>query len=140
MGTNFDPIKTAESWQVSNAPVLSMAALRASLDIFDLVEFKLLREKSLVLSRTLMNMLDHLKAETGEEIEIITPREDNKRGGQVSVQFANRNRLFFEQITKNGVIADWREPGTIRMAIAPLYNNYEDISRLEKALYESLKQ
>lgn len=139
MGKNFDPIKTAESWQVSNAPVLSMAAMRASLDIFDLVEFEELRKKSLVLSKKLMNMLDHLKVETGEEIEIITPREDNKRGGQVSVKFANRDHSFFEQITKNGVIADWREPGTIRMAIAPLYNSYEDISRLEKVLYQSLK-
>ena len=113
--------------------------MRASLDIFDLVEFEELRKKSLVLSKKLMNMLDHLKVETGEEIEIITPREDNKRGGQVSVKFANRDHSFFEQITKNGVIADWREPGTIRMAIAPLYNSYEDISRLEKVLYQSLK-
>lgn len=140
MGKNFNPIKTAESWQVSNAPVLSMAAMRASLDIFDIVEFKSLREKSLVLSKALMDMLDHLKLETGENIKVITPREDNKRGGQVSVKFANRDHFFFEQITKNGVIADWREPGTIRMAIAPLYNNYQDISRLEKVLYESLNQ
>ncbi len=140
MGTRFDPIKTAEAWQVSNAPVLSMASLRASLDIFDLVPFEQLRNKSLLLSNKLIQMLDDIKNKTGEEIEIITPREDSKRGGQVSVHFVNRDRVFFEKISNLGVFADWREPGTIRMAIAPLYNSFEDISRLEKVIYESLEK
>ena len=139
MGDEFDPIKTAESWQVSNAPVLSMSALRASLDIFDSVPLESLRNKSLALSQCIMQMIDHLSEESGEKIKIITPREDAKRGGQVSVQFENRNNSFFQQISKNGVIADWREPGTIRMAIAPLYNSYEDISKLEKALKDSIE-
>ncbi|MDG1252395.1 MAG: kynureninase [Schleiferiaceae bacterium] len=138
MGPHFDPIPTAEAWQVSNAPVLSMAAQRASLDIFDQVDLSAHRSKGLDLSMRCMNMLDALATELGEAMRMITPREDASRGCQVSVQFLERDRRFFDSLVKRGVLADWREPGTIRMAFIPLYSSYEDLARLEQILREIL--
>lgn len=134
MGPTFDPIPSAEAWQVSNAPVLSMAAQRASLDVFDQVDMDAHRKKGLDLSLRCMEMLEALSAELGEPMELLTPRNDAARGCQVSVKFLQRDRHFFDALVKQGVVADWREPGTIRMAFIPLYSSYEDLARLEQIL------
>ncbi len=138
MGPTFDPIPSAEGWQVSNAPVLSLAAQRASLDLFDRMDLAEHRAKGLDLSRRCMEMLDALSVELLEPIRLITPREDTGRGCQVSVQFLQRDRRFFDQLVERGVVADWREPGTIRMAFIPFYSSYEDLARLEQILRQSL--
>jgi kynureninase len=138
MGPDFDPIQSAEAWQVSNAPVLSMAAQRASLDIFDQVDLAAHRQKGLDLTRRCMDMLEAVAQELDEPIRLITPKEDPSRGCQVSVQFEQRDRTFFDALLAQGVVADWREPGTIRMAFIPLYSRYSDLARLEQALRKTL--
>jgi kynureninase len=138
MGPGFDPIPSAEGWQVSNAPVLSMAAQRASLDLFDRMDLAQHRVKGLDLSRRCMEMLEALAEELNEPIRLLTPREDASRGCQVSVQFSARDRRFFDQLVERGVVADWREPGTIRMAFIPFYSSYEDLARLEQILRQTL--
>ncbi len=138
MGPGFDPIPSAEGWQVSNAPVLSMAAQRASLDLFDRMDLAQHRAKGLDLSRQCMDMLEALASELQEPIRLLTPREDASRGCQVSVQFSARDRRFFDQLVERGVVADWREPGTIRMAFIPFYSSYEDLARLEQVLRQTL--
>ncbi|MEO1450976.1 MAG: kynureninase, partial [Bacteroidota bacterium] len=124
MEPEFVPIPTAEAWQLSNAPVLSMAALRASLDIFDEVGMDALREKALHQTDYLLNLLD---AHSELPVEIITPREPAARGGQLSLLTGDGGKVMFDRLTEAGVICDWREPNVIRIATAPLYNSYVDL-------------
>ena len=140
MEPDFDPIPSAEAWQVSNAPILSMAVHRAALAIFDAYDLSLLRQKSLALSQALIGILDNAAVVTGEPIEIFTPREEAHRGSQISVRFPKRDKAFFNALTQKGVVADWREPDCIRMAPVPLYNSFEDLSRLESLILELLSQ
>lgn len=126
MEKGFVPKPTAESWQMSNAPVFNMVGHHASLDIFDKAGFQLLREKSLALTgflEYLLRQIRHL------DFTIITPEDPHRRGAQLSLLFHSRGREVFETLQKEGVIADWREPDVIRIAPVPLYNTYEDAFR-----------
>lgn len=132
MKKGFKPTKTAESWQMSNAQVLNMAAHRASLDIFDEVGMDKLAEKSLALTayaEMLLLSLNNLK------FEIITPSNPLERGCQLSLLFKSKGREVFEKLQSKGVIADWREPNVIRIAPVPMYNSFEDVY----TLYEIMK-
>ena len=128
MEKDFDPIPTAEGWQLSNAPVLSMAAHKASLDIFHEAGINNLIAKGQQLSNYLLFILDEIN-ETAHEniIEIITPRNETEKGCQVSMLMMKDGKNIFEALKKEGVIADWREPNVIRIAPVPLYNSFEDI-------------
>ncbi|RME14853.1 MAG: kynureninase, partial [Bacteroidetes bacterium] len=130
----FEPMPTAERWQVSNAPVLSMAACLASLDIFDKAGMPALIEKSKKLTSFLQETLHSLNDIFGQEIfQIITPPE--RRGAQLSVVcHLKAPKSFFQELAKNGIIADWREPNVIRLAPVPLYNSFEDIYLLGEQL------
>lgn len=125
MPPNFEPIVGAEGWQLSNAPVLSMAALRASMEIFDEVGIENLREKSLKLTGYLEFLLDGVAEGLG--IRVITPRDPNQRGCQLSLQTGSNGRDLFQRLSDGGVICDWREPDVIRLAPVPLYNSYLDV-------------
>lgn len=132
MKKGFIPSKGAASWQMSNAPVFNMVAHKASLDIFDKTTVQSLRRKSVHLTaylEFLLKDLNHL------DFEIITPGEPQRRGAQLSLLFAQKGREVFDALTKEGVIADWREPNVIRIAPVPMYNSYEDVYRF----YEILK-
>ncbi len=134
MEKGFVPSKTAESWQMSNAPVFNMVAHHASLDIFEKAGMTALREKSEKLTaylEFLLRTIDSLP------FEIITPSEPKRRGCQLSLLFKERGREVFDKLTKNGVIADWREPDVIRIAPVPLYNTYEDVYRFYALLKEA---
>ncbi len=127
MQKGFKPMQSAESWQMSNAQVFNMVAHRASLDIFDEVGIKKLREKSLKLTaytEFLLQQVKHLK------FEIITPSNPAERGCQLSLLFKQKGKAVFEYLKENGVIADWREPNCIRIAPVPLYNSFEDVYEL----------
>jgi kynureninase len=132
MKKGFKPTKTAESWQMSNAQVLNMAAHRASLDIFDEVGMDKLAEKSLALSAYAEMLLLSLK---NLKFEIITPSNPLERGCQLSLLFKSKGREVFEKLQSKGVIADWREPNVIRIAPVPMYNSFEDVY----TLYEIMK-
>ncbi len=130
MEKGFEPIPTAEGWQLSNAPILSMAAHKASLDIFDEVGMEKLHKKRKLLSDYLLFVIDHCNERAGEKlIEVITPRNEKYKGCQVSMLMLKKGREVFDELAKQGVIADWREPNVIRVAPVPLYNSFEDIYR-----------
>jgi kynureninase len=128
MKPGFRPIPTAEGWQVSNAPVISMAVHKAALDIFDEVGMDALLDKSRQLTAYLFYVLDEINAEQSEKsIEIITPRDEREHGCQVSMLMLKKGREVFQSLMDHGVIADWREPNVIRVAPVPLYNTFEEV-------------
>jgi kynureninase len=130
MDKEFIPIPTAEGWQLSNAPILSMAAHKASLDIFEQAGMDQLMEKSRSLTEYLFYILDQLNASSTDPcIEIITPRNPAEHGCQVSMLMLRDGKKIFEELKKQSVIADWREPNVIRIAPVPLYNSYTDVYR-----------
>jgi kynureninase len=120
----FNPIESAEAWQLSNPPILSMAAVRASLDLFEEAGFENILNKSKTLTGYLEFLLNDLK---DENINIITPKNPDERGCQLSIQFLDADKSLFNKLTDAGVVADWREPQVIRIAPAPLYNSFEDV-------------
>ncbi len=124
MKKGFKPMASAESWQMSNAPVFNMVAHRASLDIFDEVGMTKLRKKSKQLTSYCLSLLDSL---TNIDFEIITPRKTSERGAQISLLTKKQGREIFDYLSKNNVVVDWREPNVIRLAPVPLYNSYEDV-------------
>jgi len=136
MKKGFHPMYGAEGWQLSNAQIFSFAAHKASLDIFDEAGIDALRTKSKSLTGYLEQVL--LQADGGRNLfRIITPKDVEQRGCQLSLLTDERGKALFDFITENGVTADWRASttpgstgGVIRVAPAPLYNSYEDVWRL----------
>ncbi|PHI19159.1 kynureninase [Lewinellaceae bacterium SD302] len=131
----FKPIPGAEGWQLSNPPILSLAAIWASLKIFDEAGMDRLRKKAIKLTAYLESLVQQLGEDT---VKIITPSDPERRGSQLSIQVRNADRSLFDRLTAKGVIADWREPDVIRVAPVPLYNSFEDAWRFYRALEEVL--
>lgn len=128
MEKGFEPIPTAEGWQLSNAPVISMAVHKASLDIFEEAGMERLITKSKLLSGFLHFVLNDINGDRGEKIiQVITPSKEEERGCQVSMLMMKKGRLVFEALSRQGVVADWREPNVIRVAPVPLYNTFEEV-------------
>lgn len=128
MSTQFDAIPTAESWQLSNAPILPMAVLRASLDIIEAAGgVSALRQKS----EQQIEFFDRRLAEVlGDQVVNITPRRLEARGCQYALRVANGDgKRVYEALETARVLCDWREPDVIRVAPVPLYNSFEDIER-----------
>lgn len=141
MEPNFQPMQTAEAWQLSNAPILGMAAHLAALDMFDEVGMEQITAKRDLLTAYLEFIVDEVSAMYGEKcsFEIITPRDKSKRGAQLSMLVhGGEAKKLFDYLTEEGVIADWREPNVIRMAPIPLYNSFEDIYRFGQILAKAL--
>ena len=135
MGPDFRPIEGAEGWQLSNPPILQMAALRASLEIFDEVGMTALAERS----RRLTGYLEWLLDSIGDErISIVTPLDPAQRGCQLSIRVKDGDRSLHERIVAAGISADWREPDVIRVAPVPLYNTFTDIHRFAGELRRCL--
>lgn len=130
------PPATAEAWQISNPPIFSMGPVRTSLDIFDKVGMPALRERSLRLTGYLQQLLD------GLGLEIVTPRDADRRGCQLSVRVRGMpaSELSRQLHDGYGVVADDREPDILRLAPAPLYNTYHDCWRAAAALAELLPE
>jgi kynureninase len=125
MGRGFKAIPTAEGWQLSNAPILSMAAHKAALDIIEEAGMERLLAKGKMLSNYLLFVIDSVN--NNQNIEIITPKNETEKGCQVSMLMKQNGKQIFDELTKQGVIADWREPNVIRIAPVPLYNRFEDV-------------
>jgi len=135
MGPEFKPLAGAEGWQISNPPILQMAALRASLEIFDEAGMAALVEKSQKLTGYLEALIDEIG---NERIEIVTPCDPAQRGCQLSIRVRNADRSLHSQLVDRGVYADWREPDVIRVAPVPLYNSFQDAFRFSQTLRECL--
>jgi kynureninase len=134
MAPSVRPVDTADSWQVSNPPILSMAAVLLSLEMFDHSGMRALRARSQRLTGYLERLLDEVLA--GRPASIITPRDPARRGAQLSVRVEGRDvgPLAQRLREEHGVYADARRPDVIRLAPAPLYNTFHDCWRAAAAL------
>lgn len=135
MRKDFDALPGAEGWQLSNPPILSMAAIRASLDTFAEAGFENLRKKSISLTGFLEFLLDEMN---NDAINVITPRIAEERGCQLSIQVKNADKSLHTKLTQAGVVSDWREPDVIRIAPTPLYNSFEDVFLFSEKLKKVL--
>lgn len=129
--TRFVPRPGADGWQLSNPPILSMAALRAALELFDEAGIEALRAKSVLLTGYLQFLVDAIPA---RGIETITPREPERRGCQLSIRARRGPHAFFEALVAAGVQGDFREPDVIRVAPTPLYNTFHEAWRFARVL------
>ncbi|HLM54334.1 MAG TPA: kynureninase [Pseudoxanthomonas sp.] len=130
MGRDFVPTPGAEGWQLSNPPVLAMAPLLGSLELFDKAGgMAALRAKSEKLTGFLEALI---RARLAGTLEIVTPAEPARRGCQLSLRVAGgrqRGRELFDYLASVGTLGDWREPDVIRISPAPLYNRYMEVYR-----------
>ncbi|CAM1360400.1 Kynureninase [Tenacibaculum sediminilitoris] len=127
----FDVMPGAEGWQLSNPPILSMAAIRASLDMFEEVGMEALRAKSEKLTGYFEYLINQIDTAS---IKIITPSNPKERGCQLSIQVKNADKSLHKKLTENNIITDWREPDVIRCAPVPMYNSFEDVYRMVEVL------
>ncbi len=126
MGPDFKAIPGAEGWQLSNPPILSLVAVKISLEMFDEVGMDALREKSLKLTGYMEFLLDSFGR---DDVTIMTPKNKDERGCQLSIAVRENGRAVFDALEAQGVICDWREPDCIRVAPVPLYNSFEDVHK-----------
>ena len=134
MDDDFVPIPTAESWQISNPPILSMASLRSSLEIFYDIGMPKILKQSKVLKEYLWNKLSSVR-----NIEIITPRSVSERGSQISFRITKDSKSVVIMLREENIICDYREPDIIRIAPVPLYNTIEDIDTFVDVLENIIK-
>ena len=127
----FVPVETADGWQLSNPPILAMAPLRTSLELFDEAGMPALREKSLKLTGYLEEWIDRT---AGERIEVLTPRDPASRGCQLSLRIRERPSELFRALREGGVVGNYREPDVVRLAPVPLYNRFHDVWRVGQVL------
>lgn len=135
MGPDFDPIPTVEAWQLSNPPIFQLAALRASLDLFDQAGIQALRERG---DRLTSALEEHLLSELGSDVEIVTPKD--ARGSMLCMRFKNNPKLWAHKLVERDVHVDFREPDIIRATPAPIYNSYADIQRFVSTLKEVIHE
>lgn len=135
MREELDISNGAEGWQLSNPAILSMAAIKASLELFRKVGMNKLRMKSIKLT----GYLEYLILEmNNKNIDIITPKDPNQRGCQLSIKLNNSNKSLHENLRLNNVITDWRDPNVMRCAPVPFYNSYQDVYNFVKILRKLL--
>ncbi len=137
MEKNFTPSPSAEAWQLSTAPMLLLAAHKASLAIFEKAGFNNLLHKSKVLSEYLFFVLEQIN-QPDKKFDILTPQNPAERGCQVSISIHNNAKKIFDALLPQGIFADWREPNVIRVAPVPLYNTFEEIFTFGKILQQLL--
>jgi len=137
MKPTFEPMATADAWQLSNAPILSLAPYLASLEMFEEVGMKAIIEKRNKIVAYLEFILHEIDKQVESRFEIITPKE---RGCQLSVFLHGEGRPLFDYLMKAGVIVDWREPNVIRLAPAPLYCSYEDMYQFGQILKAGIER
>jgi kynureninase len=134
MKPEFEALPGAEGWQLSNPPIFQLAALRASLEIFDEAGMEKLRAKSLLLT----GYLEYLLTQKGSpRFAIITPRDPGQRGAQLSLQMHDDGKAVLQRLLDQNVICDWREPDLIRVAPVPLYNSFEEVYRFVEIFGEA---
>jgi len=121
----------AEGWQLSNPPILSMAAIKASLALFSEVGMPSLIKKSKKLTGYLEYLILKLN---NNNISIITPKDPEQRGCQLSIKVKNANKSLHDKLTEENIITDWRNPDVIRCAPVPFYNSFEDVFKMVEQL------
>jgi kynureninase len=143
MAKKFTPHPSASAWALSNDPVLSMAALKASLDIFDEAGIENLRTKSEALTGYLEFVIGQINfnLQTPKiKLEIITPKEKENRGCQLSIIAHGLGKDLYRKLSSANVVCDWREPNVIRVAPTPLYNTFKEVYRFGQILEKALQK
>lgn len=138
MEPQFDPVKGAEGWQISNLPILSLAPYLASVDMFGKVGMDALIRKREKITAYLEFVLKEISKEIRGNFEIITPENPAERASQISVFLHGEGKELFNYLMKNGVITDWREPNVIRLAPVPLYCSYQDVYQFGQVLKQGI--
>ncbi|WP_438966600.1 kynureninase [Flavobacterium sp.] len=138
MEPNFDPARSADGWQISNLPILSLAPYLASVDMFAEVGMHKLIQKRNLITAYLEYILHEIDKEVDSTFEIITPSNQEERACQLSVFLHGEGRSLFDYLMKNGVITDWREPNVIRLAPVPLYTSFEDMYEFGQILKQGI--
>lgn len=140
MQPGFNPMSGAEGWQLSNAPILGMAAHLAALDVFEEAGMDRIGAKRDLMTSYMEFVIESISERNKAEVnfEIITPKEKEKRGAQLSILVHGQGKSLFNKLTELGVVADWREPNVIRIAPAPLYNSFEDCYWFGQLLEEAI--
>ncbi|MSP85564.1 MAG: kynureninase [Flavobacteriaceae bacterium] len=138
MEPTFDPVRSAEGWQISNLPILSLAPYLASVEMFDEIGMDALINKRNTITSYLEFILQEISKEVNGSFEIITPSNQEERGCQLSVFLHGEGRSLFDYLMKNGVIIDWREPNVIRLAPVPLYCSFEDMYNFGQILKKGI--
>ena len=126
VGSSFRAMAGAEGWQLSNPSIVSLAILRASMNIFHEAGMEGLRAKSLTLTGYLEFLLNQMSCSS---FSIVTPKEEARRGAQLSIRIPQNGRALCERLAREGMVGDWREPDTFRVAPVPLYNSYQEVFR-----------
>ena len=139
MAPEFDPEPNANAWQISNAPIFSLAPYLASLQIFDEVGIPALIEKRNLIVSYLEFILQEIATKYQANFEVITPKSSHERGTQLSVFLHGYGKKVFHYLMKKGVYVDWREPNVIRLAPVPLYCSYTDMFQFGQILAEAIK-
>jgi kynureninase len=134
MGPDFQPMPGAEGWQLSNPPILALAPLRASMELFSEAGMERLRAKSI----SLTGYLDFLLRQGAPGFSILTPTEEKQRGAQVSIRLTHQGRDLCDRLGHHGVIGDWREPDIFRVTPVPLYNSYQEVYRFAERFFAAL--
>jgi kynureninase len=127
----FLPRAGADGWQLSNPPILAMAPLRASIELFDEATMPMLRQKSLQLTGFLRHLIEQ---RGGDHFEIITPCHPESHGCQLSLLIRDKPEQRFRALEQAGIVCDFRPPNIVRVAPVPLYNSFTDVWRLAQAL------
>ena len=130
MKKGFVPMQGAAGWQLSNAQIIPLAIHKASLEIFDEAGIENLRKKSELLT----GYLEFILNDFTEHLTIITPKNSNERGCQLSVIVKKDGKKLFDFLQTKNIMPDWREPDVIRMSPVPLYNSFEDVYRVGEAI------
>jgi kynureninase len=136
MPPNFQPMPGAEGWQLSNPPIVSLAALRASMEIFHEAGMERLRAKSVLLTGYLEFLLNRVGS---HGLSIATPSAPERRGAQLSIRIPRNGRSLCEKLAAEGVITDWREPDIFRVAPIPLYNSFRDVFQFAQQFTSAIR-
>jgi kynureninase len=137
MEPDFKPMPGAEGWQLSNPPIMALAPLRASMEIFSAAGMEALRKKSVTITAYLEFLLGQIKSTA---FAVCTPMEEDRRGSQLSIQLRNHDRGLCNRLIQRGVIGDWREPNVFRVAPIPLYNTYSEVYAFVQHFDAALKE
>lgn len=131
MEKGFVPKTNTSGWNISTAQVFNTVSLKAALELFDKAGMERLRAKSLQLTAYLEYLLHQLP---NLAFEIITPADAAERGAQLSLYFKERGKEIHNKMIESGIIVDYREPGVIRVAPAPMYVSFSDVYRFYEIL------
>ena len=132
---SYVPAESIEQARIGTPPLLSMVALQSALSVFDTVDLKAVRAKSLALTDLVIGYAEHRLARFG--VEVVTPRAAERRGSQVSLRMPQAYQVC-QALIERGVIGDFRAPDLLRLGFTPLYLRHVDVFDAMTALAQVL--